>query len=105
MKLENWIFLDLKKKKKKRSSDNEAFEESDDGDEEGRELDYISDSSASESELESQKEMKSVAEEDGLKKLLDSDDEDEDEQSDKKEDDDVSDVEDGKNKEEKVSLI
>jgi transcription initiation factor TFIIF subunit alpha len=32
-------------KKKKRDSDDEAFEESDDGDEEGRELDYISDSS------------------------------------------------------------
>lgn len=33
------------KKKKKRDLDGEAFEESDDGDEEGRELDYISDSS------------------------------------------------------------
>lgn len=32
-------------KKKKREVDDEAFEESDDGDEEGRELDYISDSS------------------------------------------------------------
>lgn len=32
-------------KKKKRDLDDEAFEESDDGDEEGRELDYISDSS------------------------------------------------------------
>lgn len=36
---------ETKKKKKKRNSDDEAFEESDDGDEEGRELDYISDSS------------------------------------------------------------
>lgn len=34
-----------KKKKKDRDVDDEAFEESDDGDEEGRELDYISDSS------------------------------------------------------------
>lgn len=34
-----------KDKKKKKDSDDEAFEESDDGDEEGRELDYISDSS------------------------------------------------------------
>jgi hypothetical protein len=33
------------KKKKKKDFDDEAFEESDDGDEEGRELDYISDSS------------------------------------------------------------
>ena len=40
------FFLELEgKKKKKRDSDDEAFEESDDGDEEGRELDYISDSS------------------------------------------------------------
>lgn len=36
---------ETKKKKKKKDSDDEAFEESDDGDEEGRELDYISDSS------------------------------------------------------------
>ncbi|CAG2060788.1 unnamed protein product, partial [Timema podura] len=36
-----------KAKKKKKDSDDEAFEESDDGDEEGRELDYISDSSES----------------------------------------------------------
>lgn len=33
------------KKKKKKGSDESAVEESDDGDEEGRELDYISDSS------------------------------------------------------------
>lgn len=33
------------KKKKKAGSDDSAVEESDDGDEEGRELDYISDSS------------------------------------------------------------
>lgn len=32
-------------KKKKKKVNDEAFEESDDGDEEGRELDYISDSS------------------------------------------------------------
>jgi hypothetical protein len=32
-------------KKKAKNSDESAFEESDDGDEEGRELDYISDSS------------------------------------------------------------
>lgn len=33
------------KPKKQKGSDESAFEESDDGDEEGRELDYISDSS------------------------------------------------------------
>lgn len=34
-----------KPKKKKKASDEEAEEDSDDGDEEGRELDYISDTS------------------------------------------------------------
>ena len=39
--------LSEKQKKKKRKSDvkEEAFEDSDDGDDEGREMDYISDSS------------------------------------------------------------
>lgn len=69
------------KKKKKRDLDGEAFEESDDGDEEGRELDYISDSSDQDSDLEAKanKEMKSVAEEDALRKLLTSDEESEEE--------------------------
>jgi len=41
-----FVYLGLEvKKKKKKDSDDEAFEESDDGDEEGRELDYDSDSS------------------------------------------------------------
>lgn len=78
--------VNTQKKKKKNASDDEAFEESDDGDEEGRECDYISDSSDSESELEQQKEIKSVAEEDALRKLLASDEDEEDEeQADKKE--------------------
>ncbi|XP_053694782.1 general transcription factor IIF subunit 1 [Sabethes cyaneus] len=69
-------------KKKKRDVDEEALEESDDGDEEGRELDYISDSSESESEPETKanKELKSVAEEDALRKLLTSDEDSEDEE-------------------------
>ncbi|XP_076750324.1 transcription factor IIFalpha [Xylocopa sonorina] len=84
-----------KKKKKKNASDDEAFEESDDGDEEGRECDYISDSSDSESELEQQKEIKSVAEEDALRKLLASDeDEDDEEQADKKDGDEDKDEDD-----------
>lgn len=73
--------LELAKKKKKRKagSDDSAVEESDDGDEEGRELDYISDSSDSESDLEAKfdKEMKGVAEESALRKLLTSDEDDE----------------------------
>lgn len=78
-----------KKKKKKRDVDDEAFEESDDGDEEGRELDYISESSDAVSDLETQvdKEMKGVAEEDALRKLLTSD-EDSDEEREKSNDED-----------------
>ncbi|KAG8232357.1 hypothetical protein J437_LFUL008825 [Ladona fulva] len=69
------------KAKKKRNSDDEAFEESDDGDEEGREVDYISDSSDSEIDLEEnvKDSMKGVAEEDALRKLLTSDEEDDEE--------------------------
>ncbi|XP_014235026.1 general transcription factor IIF subunit 1 [Trichogramma pretiosum] len=89
-----------KGKKKKKVSDDEAFEESDDGDEEGRELDYISDSSASDSELEQQKEIRSVAEESGLKKLLVSDDSDE-EDEENKEEENKNDEEDGQDKDEK----
>ncbi|XP_017795347.1 PREDICTED: general transcription factor IIF subunit 1 [Habropoda laboriosa] len=87
--------VNTQKKKKKNASDDEAFEESDDGDEEGRECDYISDSSDSESELEQQKEIKSVAEEDALRKLLASDeDEDDEEQADKKDGDEDKDEDD-----------
>ncbi|XP_059621621.1 general transcription factor IIF subunit 1 [Phlebotomus argentipes] len=83
-----------KKKKKKKDVDDEAFEESDDGDEEGRELDYISDSSDSDSDHEGKidKDMKGVAEEDALRKLLTSEEESENEEkksgeeSDKEED-------------------
>lgn len=92
-----------KKKKRKNASDDEAFEESDDGDEEGRECDYISDSSDSGSELEQQKEIKSVAEEDALRKLLASDEDEEDEeQQDKKEgEEDKEEDEENKEKDEK----
>lgn len=41
---------DAKQTKKKRETNVEAFEDSDDGDGEGRELDYISDSTDSEPE-------------------------------------------------------
>lgn len=87
-----------KKTKKKRDLDDEAFEESDDGDEEGREMDYDTESSEDEPDPESKldKDMKSVAEEDALRKLLTSDEEDEEEE--KKSDE--SDKEKDKNKEE-----
>lgn len=66
-------------KKKKTDLDNEAFEDSDDGDVEGREFDYISDSSEDEPDPEAKitEELKSVAEVDALRKLLSSSDEDE----------------------------
>lgn len=71
----------LADKKKNRDVDDEAFEESDDGDEEGREMDYISDSSEQESDPEAKvnKQMTSVAEEDALRNLLTSDEESEEE--------------------------
>uniref|UniRef100_A0A182N7B4 Transcription initiation factor IIF subunit alpha n=1 Tax=Anopheles dirus TaxID=7168 RepID=A0A182N7B4_9DIPT len=88
-------------KKKKRDVDEEAFEESDDGDEEGRELDYISDSSDSESDHDAKvvKEMKSVAEEDALRKLLTSDEDSEEEEKKSEEDEEKDDEKNGKAKE------
>ncbi|CAH0722973.1 unnamed protein product, partial [Brenthis ino] len=73
--------------KKKKKVEDEAYEESDDGDEEGRERDYISDSSESESDHENKtnKELKGVAEEDALRKLLTSDEDSEEEQEQKQE--------------------
>ncbi|CAG4991076.1 unnamed protein product [Colias eurytheme] len=73
--------------KKKKKVEDEAFEESDDGDEEGRERDYISDSSESESDHETKanKELKGVAEEDALRKLLTSDEDSDSEQEQKQE--------------------
>ncbi|XP_052747435.1 general transcription factor IIF subunit 1 [Bicyclus anynana] len=73
--------------KKKKKVEDEAFEESDDGDEEGRERDYISDSSDSESDHETKtnKELKGVAEEDALRKLLTSDEDSEEDQEQKQE--------------------
>ncbi|CAI6359808.1 unnamed protein product [Macrosiphum euphorbiae] len=75
-----------KPKKKSKGSDESATEESDDGDEEGRELDYISDSSddVTDDEAKVTKEMQGVSEEKALKSLLTSD-EDEDEDAEKKE--------------------
>ncbi|KAH8318767.1 hypothetical protein KR074_005693, partial [Drosophila pseudoananassae] len=86
-----------KKKKKKRDVDDEAFEESDDGDEEGREMDYDTSSSEDEPDPEAKvdKDMKGVAEEDALRKLLTSDEEEEDE---KKSDESDKDEADGEKK-------
>ncbi|KAH8414198.1 hypothetical protein KR215_000208, partial [Drosophila sulfurigaster] len=86
------------KKKKKRDVDDEAFEESDDGDEEGREMDYDTSSSEDEPDPESKmvKDMKGVAEEDALRKLLTSDEEEDEEKK-----SDESDKEEGDEKKKK----
>lgn len=92
--------------KKKPNTDESAGEESDDGDEEGRELDYISDSSerlvswhvtlhyyefisylnfllcsCSDHEAKVDKEMKGVSDETALRKMISSDEEDEEEEA------------------------
>lgn len=96
----------MKKKKKKNASDDEAFEESDDGDDEGKECDYISDSTDAESEGEQHGKIKSVAEEDALRKLLASDEEDEDEEQADKKDVESSDEEaESKDKNDKVRKL
>ncbi|KAI8044227.1 hypothetical protein M5D96_000378 [Drosophila gunungcola] len=89
------------KKKKKRDVDDEAFEESDDGDEEGREMDYDTSSSEDEPDPEAKvdKDMKGVAEEDALRKLLTSDEEEEDEK--KSDESDKEDADGEKKKKEK----
>lgn len=61
------MYSEAAKKKPKRDTDLEAVEDSDDGDNEGRELDYISDSSESEPENEPSKDLKGVAEEKALR--------------------------------------
>ncbi|CAH1381270.1 general transcription factor IIF subunit 1 isoform X1 [Tenebrio molitor] len=82
-------------KKKKRDTDLEAVEDSDDGDGEGRELDYISDSSDSEPENTN---LESVAEEKALRKLLTSD-EDSENDSDKSDKEQSNEDEENKEKE------
>jgi len=79
-----------KKKKSKYDVENEAFEDSDDGDGECREVDYITDeSSEGEEEMAEAVELKGVEQDEGLSKLLDSESSsDEDEDGKKKEDKD-----------------
>ncbi|CAB3221126.1 unnamed protein product [Arctia plantaginis] len=93
--------------KKKKKVEDEAFEESDDGDEEGREKDYISDSSDSESDHETKanKELKGVAEEDALRKLLTSDEDSEEEEKEHKEQEEEQEDEPTKEGEERASKL
>lgn len=74
-----------KKRNAKHNSDDEAVEESDEGDYDDREVDYISDSGSSSEEEVAKKdkyEEKGVDEEQGLRKLIDSEEESEEEKKD-----------------------
>lgn len=74
------------KKKSKQSSDEEAVEESDEGDFDNREVDYITNSSSSEEEPEDEKvnrELKGVEDEEALRKFDASGDEEEEEEENK----------------------
>merc|ERR1711909_229495 len=89
-----------KKKKKKKNHDvDEAFEDSDDGDDEGREVDYMSDeSSESDEEVTKEHDVKGVDQDEGLSKMLDSDSSSSDEDKKKSDDDDDDEDETGKKK-------
>jgi len=80
------------------------LEDSDDGDEEGRELDYISDTSGSEeSDKEEESQEKGVDEEQGLRDLLESGSESETEKTEDKEEEDEDEAEGSQPKEEEES--
>jgi len=96
---------DTKKKKKKNKTDvDEAMEDSDDGDDEGREVDYMSDeSSDSDEELEKEHDIKGVDQDEGISKMLDSDESsDEEKKKSGEEDDDDDEDETGKKKKKKA---
>ena len=79
-----------KKKRSKEDVENEAFEDSDDGEGEGREVDYMSDESSEDEEIvEAAHDIAGVDQDEGLSKMLDSDESDEeDQEKESKEDED-----------------
>jgi len=82
---------DTKKKNKKKDVGDEAFDDSEDDDRQDREVDYMSDESSDSAEEEEEKgDAKGVDQDEGLSKMLDSDEssEDEDKDKDKEEEDD-----------------
>ncbi|XP_062306775.1 general transcription factor IIF subunit 1 [Osmerus eperlanus] len=86
-----------KKKKKRKGSDNEAIEDSDDGDYEGLEVDYMSDESSSEEEVE--KTNKHNSKEDvpkGIDEASESEEESEEEKQNEEEGKEEEEEEDGK---------
>jgi len=88
-----------KKKKSPDEVDNEAFEDSDDGEGEGREVDYMSDESSDEEEIvEAQHDIAGVDQDEGLAKMLDSDESDEEENEAKDEKDETDETNEKKGK-------
>ncbi|XP_029997737.1 general transcription factor IIF subunit 1 isoform X2 [Sphaeramia orbicularis] len=84
-----------KKKKKSRSSENEALEDSDDGDYEGQEVDYMSDESSSEEEHEKGKPSKEEHPK-GIDEASESEEESEEEKQNEEEAKEEEEEEDGK---------
>merc|ERR1712110_1370964 len=95
---------DTKKKKKKSKTDvDEALEDSDDGDDEGREVDYMSDESSDrEEELEKEHDIKGVDQDEGISKMLDSDESSDEEKKKSGDEDDDDEDETGKKKKKKA---
>jgi len=98
---------DTKKKNKKKDVEDEAFDDSEDDDRQDREVDYMSDESSDSDEEEEEKgNAKGVDQDEGLSKMLDSDessdeDKDKDKDKDKEEEDDEDET--GKKKKKKSS--
>lgn len=90
-----------KKKKSKEDVNDEAFEDSDDGEGEGREVDYMSDESSEEEGVEEAKhDIHGVEADEGLSKMLDSDESDEeDEEKKEKNEEEESNDKNGKKEE------
>jgi len=93
---------DTKKKNKKKDVEDEAFDDSEDDDRQDREVDYMSDESSDSDEEEEEKgNAKGVDQDEGLSKMLDSDessDEDKDKDKDKDKEDEDDEDETGKKK-------
>uniref|UniRef100_A0A667Y7M5 Transcription initiation factor IIF subunit alpha n=1 Tax=Myripristis murdjan TaxID=586833 RepID=A0A667Y7M5_9TELE len=84
------------KKKKRKSSENEAMEDSDDGDYEGLEVDYMSDESSSEEEPEKAKPSKGEEHPKGIDEASESEEESEEEKQNEEEAKEEDEEEDGK---------
>merc|ERR1719228_3254642 len=96
---------DTKKKNKKKEAEDEAFDDSEDDDRQDREVDYMSDESSDSDEEEEEKaDAKGVDQDEGLSKMLDSDESsDEDKDKDKDKDDEDDEEETGKKRKKKSS--